>query len=208
MDKEIRALPVVELRVERDSDSPKITGYVVKFNEWSENLGGFREKVAPGAFKKSLRGGDIRSLFNHDPNYVLGRTKNGTLKLREDDTGLKYEATPPDTQQARDVMALIERGDVDGMSFMFRVVSDTWDKLDDSKNPAERTLNEVELVETGPVVFPAYPQSEASVRALGAMPAEARLAAEVQRARETAEAAARDRAMLADDLAVTEALGE
>jgi len=159
---ERRAFPI-EFRVEGD-EQPKIRGYAAVFNKMSDVLGGFREKIAPGAFKKTLKEADVRALFNHDPNFVLGRTSSGTLALREDDKGLFMEIDPPDTAPARDLMTLIERGDVDQASFAFRVVKDTWEH-EESQTPT-RTLNEVVLYDVSPVTYPAYPQTSVDVRSL------------------------------------------
>lgn len=145
-----------EMRLEtREDGGRRLVGYAAVFNAWADIAGLFMERVAPGAFAGSL-GGDIRSLFNHDRSWVLGRTTNGSLRLREDERGLRYEVDLPDTQQARDVAELVERGDVSGMSFMFMVLRDEWDF---NSEPARRTLLEVELVEAGPVTWPAYPQT-------------------------------------------------
>lgn len=152
----------LELRVAKsETDSPKIEGYSAVFGQLSSDLGGFREQIAPGAFAESIKSHDIRALFNHDPNAVLGRNKAGTLVLSEDDNGLFMRVNPPDTQWARDVVALIERGDVTGQSFSFVVEEDSWDKQDAGWT---RTLKKVRLYDVGPVTFPAYPQTDASVR--------------------------------------------
>jgi uncharacterized protein len=161
MDKkiEVRTLPI-ELRTE--DDSQKIVGYAAVYDQLSEDLGGFKEKIRKGAFANSIKKDDIKLLFNHDPNYVLGRNKNGTLKLEEDEHGLKIEATPPETSFAKDLMSLMERGDVDQMSFGFIVNEDEWDTAD-RENPI-RTLLDVELFDTSVVVYPAYKQTSVNVR--------------------------------------------
>lgn len=161
MTREMRAFPI-EFRVE-DGEKPKIRGYAAVFGKLSDNLGGFREKIAQGAFKKTLQEADVRALFNHDPNKVLGRTSSGSLSLREDDKGLWMEIDPPDTADARDVMALIQRGDVDQASFAFRVVKDSWQN-EESQTPI-RTLDEVQLFDVSAVTYPAYPQTTVDVRA-------------------------------------------
>ena len=161
MDKEIRSFPI-ELRVAKDGDTRKIVGHAAVFDQWSEDLGGFREMVKPGAFKKTLKEADVRALFNHDANYVLGRNKAGTLSLDEDDTGLAVDITPPDTQWARDLMTSMDRGDINQMSFGFRVVKDAWNEED--KKDITRELLEVELFDVSPVTYPAYPQTSVSVR--------------------------------------------
>jgi len=158
-EREVRAFPI-EFRIEGD-DNPKIRGYAAVFGKMSDNLGGFREKIAPGAFKRTLKQADVRALYNHDPNVVLGRTSNGSLTLREDDRGLWMEIDPADTSDARDVMALIKRGDVDQASFAFRVLKDEWDN---GQEPPVRTLNEVQLFDVSAVTYPAYPQTTVDVR--------------------------------------------
>jgi uncharacterized protein len=159
---ERRKLPISELRVEQKDDSRKIVGYAAVFNSLSEDLGGFREKIAPGAFKRSLENGaDVRALLNHDSNYVLGRNKSGTLFLSEDERGLKIEITPPDTQWARDLMVSMERGDIDQMSFGFYTISDDWETKDGENI---RTLKEVELFDVSVVTYPAYTATSANVR--------------------------------------------
>jgi HK97 family phage prohead protease len=156
----------LELRVKGDQN-PVIEGYAAVFNSLSQDLGGFREKIAPGAFARTIKNNkDIVSLFNHDPGVVLGRTGNGTLTLREDKTGLYMEVTPPNTAAARDVVEVIRRGDVTGQSFQFVTVRDSWEGLDSNEADTVRTLEEVRLMEAGPVVFPAYEQTAVSARAL------------------------------------------
>lgn len=158
---EKRVFPI-EMRVEGD-EKPKIRGYAAVFNKMSDDLGGFREKIASGAFRKTLKEADVRALFNHDPSVVLGRTGNGTLSLREDDKGLWMEIEPPDTAQARDLVTLIERGDVDQASFAFRVIKDTW--LNEQGEKPIRTLDEVQLFDVSAVTYPSYPQTSVDVRA-------------------------------------------
>ena len=81
---EKRIYPFTELEVRRvEGELPKLIGYAAVFDSLSEDLGGFREKISPGTFKKSIRKHDIRALWNHDPNYVLGRRKSKTLKLND-----------------------------------------------------------------------------------------------------------------------------
>ena len=146
-----------------DQDSkPKIVGYSAVFDQLSGDLGGFREKIQKGAFAKSISEDDIRALFNHDSNYVLGRNKNGTLTLEEDDHGLRVEIEPPDTQFANDLMKQIERGDIDQMSFGFVTRSDKWEE-EEGKIPI-RTLLDVELWDVSPVTYPAFAQTNVGVR--------------------------------------------
>lgn len=159
-DIERRAFQIDEVRVDGADGKPRLVGHAAVFDSLSDDLGGFREKIAPGAFSKSL-GGDVRALFNHDPNIVLGRTRSKTLRLSEDSRGLAIEIEPPDTASARGVLESIRRGDVSEMSFAFRTISDTWEETDDGQI---RTLNEVELFDVSPVTFPAYPQTDIAAR--------------------------------------------
>lgn len=160
--KEIRNFTASELRsLTADDGQKKIEGYAAVFNQWSEDLGGFRERIADGAFTNTLKTADVRALWNHNADYPLGRVKAGTLSLSEDSRGLKFSIIPPDTQYARDLMTSIERGDVDQMSFGFWTIDDKWEKLD---GKWVRTLLEVELFDVSPVTYPAYPQTSAAVR--------------------------------------------
>jgi HK97 family phage prohead protease len=142
-----------------DGDSPTITGYAAVFNSPSEDMG-FIEKVDPHAFDGTLNG-DVRALWNHDSNHVLGRTKSGTLRLSVDAKGLKYEIDPPDTQAARDLMTSMKRGDVDSSSFGFVTNEDKWDY---SASPVTRTLLRVSLIDVSPVCFPAYQSATSEAR--------------------------------------------
>ena len=164
MDREIRAIPA-EFRIQQAENEPlKIIGYAARFNELSEEMWGMREKIAPGAFTEAIGKSDVRALWNHDPNYVLGRTKNGTLQIREDEQGLFYEVTPPDAQWARDLVESIKRGDVDQSSFAFTVEAQEWDERSD---PITRTIVKVkELFDVSPVTYPAYPTATSGVRSL------------------------------------------
>lgn len=163
-EREQRAFAVKELRVARDNGSAKIVGYAAVFDVLSEELWGFREKIAPGAFSKTIREADVRALWNHDSNYVLGRTKSGTLSLMEDEIGLAIEVEPPDAQWARDLMVSIDRSDVDQMSFGFYTIRDKWEMDDDEE--LIRTLQEVELFDVSPVTYPAYPQTTVQLRSI------------------------------------------
>jgi HK97 family phage prohead protease len=165
MDKEIRSF-TTELRMEtRDDGTQTVVGYASVFNTLSENLGGFREQIAPEAFN-NVMGDDVRALFNHDPNYVLGRTKSGTLSLGVDTTGLRYEFTPPDTTFARDLTESLKRGDIDQSSFAFMVEADEWDESGDTPI---RTITKVSrLLDVSPVTYPAYPDASVGLRSLDA----------------------------------------
>lgn len=171
-----RARTEIELRAKEGAKMPGLRGYTAVFDSWSEPLGffeDFREKIAPGAFAKTIKESDIRALFNHEPSNIFGRSKGvagGTLRMAEDSTGLEFEVDElPDSTVGRDLAALVEREDVDGCSFGFRTVKDEWNyDLDDEAKDlgleAERTLIEVRLFDVGPVVYPAYPETTAEVR--------------------------------------------
>ena len=155
-------LGTVEFRAQ--GDKLLAAGYAATFNKLSQNLGGFVEQVAPGAFAKTIQEQDIRALFNHDENHVLGRLAPGTLRLSEDGTGLAYEIDLPDTTAGRDVAKLLERGDVSGSSFAFRTIDDEWGETE-AGFPL-RTLKQVSLRDVGPVTFPAYTDSTSALRSL------------------------------------------
>lgn len=141
----------------------KMQGHAAVFNQETEIGGWMREKIEPGAFKSSIKQDDVRALFNHDPNYVLGRSGAGTLKMSEDDTGLKVVIEPPDTQFARDLAVSIERGDINQMSFAFQVQEEEW-QLGDKKKPDLRILKKVRLFDVSPVTFPAYDGTDIAMR--------------------------------------------
>tara|TARA_R110000744_G_scaffold260367_1_gene375332 strand:+ start:70 stop:1116 length:1047 start_codon:yes stop_codon:yes gene_type:complete len=152
----------VELR--EDGDTLTAVGYAATFNRLSQNLGGFVERVAPGAFTKTVQEADVRALFNHEPDHLLGRSTTGTLRMSEDAHGLRYEIDLPPTTLGRDVAALLRRGDISGSSFGFRTIGDGWSETEDGY--PLRTLTEVALRDVGPVTFPAYSSTEASLRSL------------------------------------------
>jgi HK97 family phage prohead protease len=133
-----------------------MVGYAAKFNTRSQNLGGFIETIAPGAFTNSLsQGHDVRALFNHDPNIVLGRNRAGTLRLSQDSTGLRYEVDMPNTTAARDLAESMRRGDISQSSFSFQV-DPGGDEWDDDEDVPIRTLRSVRLFDVSPVTYPAY----------------------------------------------------
>lgn len=149
----------------RASDKGKtIAGYAAVFNDATDIGGSFREIIAPGAFKGSLDN-DVRALVDHDSGRVIGRTKSGTLRLNEDSHGLAVEIDLPDTSDGRDLAVSLERGDISGMSFGFRVTHDEWDETSD---PPTRTIRAVELFEVSAVAFPAYDGTEIALRSLEA----------------------------------------
>lgn len=157
---ERRTLPVT-LRA-KDGAAPMIAGHAAVFNTETD-LGWFSEQVAPGAFTRAIAEDDVRALWNHDPNFVLGRNKAGTLRLSEDDTGLAVEIDPPDTQWARDLVTSMQRGDVSQMSFGFQVISEQWEARKGERTDL-RTLIECRLFDVSPVTYPAYDTTDVGVR--------------------------------------------
>ena len=166
MDIRTRQLRAVATQFEtrEDGDKPHICGYFAVFNSAYEIGPGMTESVAPGAFAKAIAGGDIRALVNHDSTLVLGRTKAGTLELREDSRGLWGDITI--NRNDRDAMNLYERvkrGDVDQCSFGFGepFIEDTEVRDDGS---VHWTLKEVTLHEVSACTFPAYEETNISAR--------------------------------------------
>ena len=136
----------------------RITGYAAVFDTETYSVGNFAERVAKGAFSKSIKREDVRCLFNHDPNYVLGRVKSKTLALEEDTKGLKYRVSPPDTTWARDLMVSIKRGDVSQNSFSFEIIKERWERREG--RGSVRIIEEAKLFDVSPVVYPAYTETE------------------------------------------------
>lgn len=154
----------IELR-EEGQGTRTISGYAVKWDMRSHPLGGyvrFREIFKRGAFSESLQMDDIRALWSHDTSKVLGRTKNGTLRLHEDDIGLRFELDLPNNTQGNDAYESIKRGDVDGVSFGFQSREEEWND-EDPKNVL-RSISKAGLLEISPVGFPAYPDSQVAAR--------------------------------------------
>ena len=161
-----------ELRDENDGMT--FVGYAAKFNSWSEDLGGFREQIEPGAFKRSLRArGDVKLLVNHDTGRVLASTRAGTMRLTEDNIGLRVEASLPNNTEGRDMAESLRRGDYSKMSFGFSVMKDSW-----NADMTERSLKSVKLFEASIVAFPAYSETEAMVRSLDKVAARAQVDAD------------------------------
>lgn len=154
--------PEMETRAESDGEYIRITGYGAVFNK-KYSVMGFREQIAPGAFTKTLVDNpDIRGMFNHSPDFLLGRTKSGTMDVAEDKRGLRYEIRADKLDpQAQSVARKIERGDVDGSSMAFFVHQEDWEEK--SGKPSLRTIKEVELIETGPVTMPASPATSSKI---------------------------------------------
>jgi len=163
MEKEVRFLGNIEVRA--DEESRTITGYAALFNTLSDPLGGFREKIAPGAFDNVLKD-DVRALVNHDSNLILARSPK-TLKLSIDERGLKYEFEAPKTSAGNDILESVKRGDINQSSFAFSVNEDEW-KEDDEQRVIREIKSFKRLYDVSPVTFPAYPDTTVAKRSLDA----------------------------------------
>jgi uncharacterized protein len=168
--KELRYLPLEGWEIREEEGKPPILeGYGSVFNQEAIIYEGtpwaFREMFMPGSFKKTIRENDIISSWNHNFDLVLGRKKNGTLQLFEDDYGLRVIITPPDTQAGRDAITSIRRGDVTGMSIIFKPIKMDPVKLPESREELPlRKVREAKLFEVGPVAIPAYSTTSISAR--------------------------------------------
>lgn len=151
-----------QFEIREEGDGMTFVGYAAKFNEPSENLGGFIEYVERGAFSRALKSrNDVMLLWNHDAGEPLASTRSGTMKLVEDEVGLRVEARLPETTRGRDLAVLLRDGIVRKMSFGFNVIKDSW-----NSEGTERRLKSVRLFEVSAVVWPAYTSTEAAVRGL------------------------------------------
>lgn len=160
-----------------------LSGYAAVFGSTADIGGYFREVIAPGAFADTLRNHDVRALFDHDSGRLLGRKSAGTLRLEEDAKGLRVEIDLPDTSDGRDVAQLVERGDLDGMSFGFIVRKEQWDE---TVEPPTRTILAVDLREVSAVTFPAYADTSLALRSRDATKGQNADEAEAKRLREAA----------------------
>lgn len=186
MNHETLTLPqrIANVQCERRKDGgeegklPTITGYAAVY--WRKGDPGTEyrllpdlvERIMPGAFKTAVQEDDVRSMLNHSPAFLLGRSSSGTARFTEDKIGLRFEVDPPNTEAGRTAVELVGRGDVDGASFQFlahgrakrgRVV---WVEEKDSEGRTLdiREIHELELFEGGPVDFPAYEGTSAQLR--------------------------------------------
>jgi uncharacterized protein len=158
----------IELREVADEaeQKPRIEGYAAVFNSYSEQMWGFREVMEPGFFDDVLSD-DVRALFNHDRNFVLGRSKAGTLEMSQNDKGLLVNIDPPETDLVRDmVLTPMKRGDINQMSFAFALKPDG-DDWREEEGQLIRVLKKggaLRLFDVSVVTEPAYPETSASVR--------------------------------------------
>lgn len=145
-----------------EQDELIVEGYFIRFDSETELYPGVFEQVSPESVDDSLENEDIRSLFNHDDNLVLGRTGNNTLKLRKDEKGLFGQVIiNKDDSEAMNAYARIKRGDVVGCSFGFIPIEQDYEEVGERTNIKIRKMR---LFEVSPCVFPAYPQTEISAR--------------------------------------------
>lgn len=168
---EVRCL-VSDLHIEQreaGTVSRTIAGYAAKFESWSEPImGWFKEKIARSAFE-GCDLSDVIMCFNHNVDDILARTISGTLQLSVDDIGLRFSFEAPNTTRGNDMLELVRRGDINKCSFRFVVESDEWIYADDKNGLQydERTILKFALLkDVALVVFPAYKDTEASVRHL------------------------------------------
>lgn len=158
-------LTAVELREE--GDGPRsISWYPALFDQLSEDLGGFRERIGRRAFSKTLEEREVRALVNHDPSQILSRTSNGSLKVKVDLKGLFADSAIPETSYAQDLLANLRNGNISGGSFAFQVLQDNWklEALEGEEEPVPvRNIQEARLFDVSLVTFPAYPATEGSL---------------------------------------------
>lgn len=170
---ETRTNVIKDLSIRQVEGSPtKIAGYAAIFNVPSQplpDLGGKREVIAPGAFTRALADGDNCILtINHDPNLLLARTSSGTLRLKQDDIGLFFEADLPDTSAARDLIVLMNRGDINQNSFQYVADKKDWETRDGQQ---VRVVKDLHLFDVSIVVNPAFTQTFSVLRSMAELAA-------------------------------------
>lgn len=172
MERRFTATVLANVRHEKRADGQSIiAGYGAVFYDGTAATeyhldDDMAERIMPGAFDRAIaEGQDVRGLFNHDPNCVLGRTKSKTMRLSIDASGLAYEIEPGNTTVAKDVAEHLTRGDVSGSSFSFIATDSRWTELTEAGNTRWiREILSVDLYDVGPVTFPAYETTTAGVR--------------------------------------------
>jgi HK97 family phage prohead protease len=150
--------------VTRDETTPEertIEGYFALYEDETELFDGVYEIISKGAFDKTINS-DVRALWNHNTQYVLGRSKNGSLKLQADDKGLFGIIKLPNTQYADDLYELVQRGDIDQASFGFNINDEEFEEL--ASGGYRWRLKEVDLHEISVVTFPAYENTTVQAR--------------------------------------------
>jgi uncharacterized protein len=170
MDREEKWAYSGEIRAASRGLSTMLQGHAIVFNRLSLDLGDFREQIAPQALDRIFAnpGVDLRALVNHNPDRLLGRMGSGTLRIAKDAKGLAVEIDPPNGEAT--LIELVKRGDINGMSFAFIALRDAWDE---TTKPWTRTVLDMEVREVSVVTWPAYPQTDVSMRSAGARSLEA-----------------------------------
>ncbi|MFC0331708.1 HK97 family phage prohead protease [Paenibacillus sepulcri] len=186
MKKENKAIPIkLEIREESEGEASKrtITGAIkyesdsADMQDWYGDI--FVEQISAGAFSESLNSRGVVGLWSHDTSQILGNTKSGTLRLFDGEQELRFELDIPDTTVGNDAWTIIQRGDVDGVSFGMKVTKDRWSSENrDGGKIYKRSILNAELYEISPVAFPAYPENEVSARSLDDFKAEEHRAAD------------------------------
>src|SRR5690606_805023 len=159
---EKRYFETTEVRADADEENKrKITGYALKFGTWSEDLGGFIETIEPSALNDADMS-DVRALFDHDPQKIIGRTKSGSLRLWKDEVGLRFECELPNTSYARDLYENIVNGNIDQCSFGFMLDQGGDDvRFDKEEGIYRRTLKKIKrLMDVSVVTYPAYQDTD------------------------------------------------
>jgi uncharacterized protein len=162
--REVRSITAAEYRVSTNADGSKIvSGYAIRYNSQSVDLGGFKEIVARGALTRTLKESpDVLCLRDHKSELLLGRTLSGTLTLEDQPAGLRFTVNLPATTAGNDLAESLSRGDIDSCSFGFSVQEDEWTPL--GQRPAVRTVLDLDLYEISITSFPAYQSTSAALR--------------------------------------------
>lgn len=155
----------IEFRAD-EGEGRTVSGYAAVYRSTSNELWGFEEIIEPGAFADADLS-DVRALFNHDPNQILARTSSGTMKLENDETGLRYEFEMPDTTLGRDLLTMIKRGDISQSSFAFTIKEDSWEEREDGL-PLRHIRQIDKVYDVSPVTYPAYEQTSVTARSFQA----------------------------------------
>ena len=144
----------------KEDEGVVVCGFAAVYNSNSENMGGFFEQIAPGAFS-DVMGDDVRAYLNHDENRLLGRVSSGTLTISSDDRGLYYEVKMPNTTYANDLIELMKRGDINQSSFAFLIGEDYWEERN---GETYRIITKISrLLDVSPVAQPAYPEATSGI---------------------------------------------
>jgi Escherichia/Staphylococcus phage prohead protease len=154
----------IDAELRAAADEPKISGYSIRFDSWSDDLGGFRERIAADA---DIQYSDVVAKFNHDSNFVIGRLSSGTLKLTRDEKGVLMEAMPPSTTWANDLLVSMRRGDIKHQSFEFRIADRKSGQIwEEREGVLYRTLTKIIISDVSVVTNPAYQSTNAQVRSM------------------------------------------